>query len=116
MDGALQVSAAEYQAVIQTVVADAAYPALRDGVGLRRLDGRSDLPNSQCCDASIKVGAETTITVVDQETGRCRIWPASFDHLLGQPVRVRTRGNPCVHNLSSTVVDDEEDAERAKPQ
>ena len=25
------------------------------------------------------------------------------------------RGDPCVHNLSSTVVDDEEDEKRAKP-
>ena len=34
MNGTLQVSAAEYQAVIQTLVRDAAYSALRDGVGL----------------------------------------------------------------------------------
>ena len=103
MNGTLQVSATEYQAVIQTQVADAAYPPLRDGVGLRCLDGHSDLSDSQCSDASIEFGAETAITVVDQETGRCRIWPASFDHLLGQPVRVRMRGDPCVHDLSSSA-------------
>ena len=103
MNGTLQVSAAEYQAVIQTLVADAAYPLLRDGVGLGCLDGRSDLSDSQRSDASIDSGAETAIMVVDQETGRCRIWPASFGHLLGQPVRVRMRGDPCVHNLSSSA-------------
>ena len=62
----------------------------------------------------MEFGAETAITVVDQETGRCRIWPASFDHLLGQPVRVRMGGDPRVHNLSGTVVDDEEDEKRAE--
>ena len=62
----------------------------------------------------MEFGAETTITVVDQETRRCRIWPASFDHLLGQPARVRMRGDPRVHNLSGTVVDDEEDEKRAE--
>ena len=47
MNATLQVSAAEYQAVIQTLVADAAYALLRDGVGLGCLDGRSDLSDSQ---------------------------------------------------------------------
>ena len=69
MNGTLQVSAAEYQAVIQTVVADAAYPALRDGVGRRRLNGRSDLSDSQRRDTSIEYGAETAVAIVNQETG-----------------------------------------------
>ena len=76
----------------------------------------SDLSDSQRRDPSIEYGAETAITVVNQETGGFRRRSASFYHLLGQPARVRVRGDPRVQNLSSTVVDDEEDEEGAKPQ
>ena len=101
-NGALQVSAAENQAVVQAFAADAARPSLRDGVGSGCLYRGSDLSDSQRRDTSIEYGAKTAITVVDQET-RVRFRPASFYHLLGQPVRVRMSGDPCVHNLSSTV-------------
>ena len=53
---------------------------------------------------------------MNQETGGFRRRTASFHHLLGQPVRVRVHGDPRVHKLSSTVVDDEENEERPKPQ
>ena len=113
-NGTLQVSATEYQAVIQTRAKDAAYPTFRDSVGFGCLYRGSDLSDSQRRDTSIEYGAETAVAIVNQETGDFRRRSASFYHLLGQPVRVRMRGDPCAHNLSSTVVDDEEDEKRAE--
>ena len=115
-NGTLQVSTAESQAVIQTLATDAAHPKFRDSVGSGCVYRGSDLSDSQRRDPSIEYGAETAITVVNQEPGGFRRRSASFYHLLGQPARVRMRGDPRVHNLSSTVVDDEEDEEGAKPQ
>ena len=52
---------------------------------------------------------------MDQESRDVRLRPASFYHLLGQPVRIRMCSDPRVHNLSSAVVDDEKDKKGAEP-
>lgn len=52
---------------------------------------------------------------MDQESRDVRLRPASFYHLLGQPVRIRMCSEPRVHNLSSAVVDNEKDKKGAEP-
>lgn len=70
MDCSLQVLVAEYQPVIQAFVADAAHPSFCDRIGLRRFYRCTDLLESQRFDASTENGAETAVTVMDQESGR----------------------------------------------
>ena len=70
MNCTLQVLVAQSQAVIKAFITDAAHPALRDRIGLRRFYRCSHLLDPQRLDASVEDGAETAVTVVDQEPGR----------------------------------------------
>jgi len=70
VDRPLQVLVAKNQSVIQAFVADTAHPALCDRISLRRLYRCTDLRHSQRFDASIELGAEAAVTVVDQEFWR----------------------------------------------
>lgn len=66
----LQVLVAKYQMVIKAFIADAAHPAFCDCIGLWRHYRCMDLLDTQRFDASIENGAETAVTVMDQESGR----------------------------------------------
>ncbi len=106
---------AQNEPMIQTLVMDGAYPTFCDRVSLRSFHRSTDLTDIQRSDSSIKRSAKAPVTVVNQVAGRLSQKPTGFNHLLCQPLRCGMCSDPCMHQFTSTVVDDEENIHRSKP-
>jgi len=106
---------AQYEPMIQTLVADGAYPTFCDRVSLGSFYRSTDLTDMQRSDSSIKRSAKATVTIVNQVAGWLSRNPTGFNHLLCQPLRCGMCSDPRMHQFTSTVVDEEEYIHRSKP-
>src|SRR5262245_52989760 len=82
----LQLTLIEDEHVVQPLGSDGSHPALRYGVGSRRLEWRANLGNTNIAHPTIECGAITTVAVVNDEYGRPATPRAAFDLFLSRPV------------------------------
>ena len=111
----LQMVVTKYELVIETFVTDAPYPAFCDCIGLRRFHRCADLSDTKRYNSAIECGAKAAMPVVNQVTWWLPRYPAGFDHLLGQPLRIWMSRDPRKYEFASTVVDDKEHVKCSKP-
>ena len=98
----------QYESMIQTLIADGAYPTFCDRISPGTFHRSADWTDMQRSDSSIKRSAKATVTVVNQVAGRRSRNPTGFNHLLCQPLRCGMCSDPRMHPFTSAVVDDEE--------
>jgi len=111
----LQMVVTKYEPVIETFVTDGPYPTLCDCIGLWRFHWSVDLSDTKRCDSAIECSAKAAITVVNQVTRWFPRYPAGFDHLLRQPLRIGMRSGPGMNEFTSSVMNDEEYIQCLKP-
>ena len=64
---ALQVTSSEDEDVVETLPTNGAYPALRNGVRLRRPDGRPDYCQSFCSEHLVEAPRELGVSISEQD-------------------------------------------------
>ena len=93
--------------MVQAFGSNGFYPSLRDGVGLRRSEGRADRSGTESFQPEVKGRTVTAVAVMDEKTRWYTIPTAGLDDLPPCPLAGRVTSGSDMNDFPTGMMNDE---------